>query len=92
VRLMAAKQPRRSPEVEAIITRLFEAWANQDSDTIERLTPSSPEFRAIGTDPTEWWDGATFAPVMRAQLEEMSRTSRRSSRDPCHGWRLGSRR
>lgn len=63
--------PRRSPEVEAVVARAFRGFAEGDVAAMNRLAAASPEFRAIGTDPDEWWDGDTFLPVMAAQLAEM---------------------
>ena len=53
------------------MTRTLRSIADGDVATLERLASPSPAFRAIGTDPDEWWDGDTFLPVMAAQLAEM---------------------
>ncbi len=62
--------PRRSPEVEAVITRIWDAFTG-DMATLARLAPPSQEFLAIGTDPTEWWGADGFLQVMEAQMSEM---------------------
>ena len=68
---MPERAPRRSPEIEAVITRTLRATAEGDVEAISRLANPGPEFLAIGSDPEEWWGGDTFLPVMAAQMEEM---------------------
>lgn len=60
---------RRSPEVEAVATRLLVSFDN--SVLLRRHAIASPEFVAIGTDPAEWWGGDEFIPVMEAQIQEL---------------------
>ena len=55
-----------------MVRRLLRTFEEGDYATISRYAAPSPEFRAIGSDPDEWWDGETFLPVTRAQLEEMA--------------------
>lgn len=79
--------PRRSPEIEAIITRTLRAIAEGDLAALTRLISPDTEFLAIGTDPDEWWGADTFLPVMAAQVAEMGSMSI----DVTHieGWELG---
>lgn len=64
--------PRRSPEVEAILRRAMDSMAAGDAAAMGRIFNPGPEFRAIGTDPAEWWNQETFLPVATAQIEEMA--------------------
>ncbi len=64
--------PRRSAEIEAILRRGMDSMAAGDVAAFRRLFEPGPEFRAIGTDPEEWWDGETFLPVATTQMGEMA--------------------
>lgn len=64
--------PRRSPEIEALVSRALEAFTTGDPTPLRRIVDPRQDFVGIGTDPTEWWDAETFLPVMEAQLEEMA--------------------
>lgn len=64
--------PRRSPEIEALLSRVLDSFTAGDAAALRRITNPGPEFVAIGTDPTEWWGAETFLPVMEAQLGEMA--------------------
>lgn len=63
--------PRRSPEIEAVLTRTLRSFVDGDVAALTRIVNPGPEFLAIGTDPEEWWGADTFLPVMAAQLDEM---------------------
>jgi adenylate cyclase len=62
---------RRSPEVEAIATRLLVSFNSADMAVTRRHAVPSAEFVAIGTDPAEWWGAEEFLPIMEAQLHEL---------------------
>jgi class 3 adenylate cyclase len=85
---MPEVQPRRSPEVEAIFARILKSFESGDVATIRRYAPPSPEFRSIGSDPDEWWDGETFVPIMEAQIEEMG--GLRAEVSDVEAWEAGS--
>lgn len=84
---MPRSQPRRSPEIEAVITRTLQAIAAADVAPLERLASPDPWFRAIGTDPEEWWDSASFLPIMRIQTAEMGTLGLEMLHT--EGWELG---
>jgi len=69
---MPENHPRPSVEIEAIVRRGMEAMASNDMATVKRLFNPGPEFRAIGSDPDEWWDSETFLPIVAVQLNEMA--------------------
>jgi class 3 adenylate cyclase len=64
--------PRRSPEIQAVVVRIFDAFGAGDIASMSRIFNPGSDFAAIGTDPDEWWDGETFLPVMNAQMKEMA--------------------
>jgi adenylate cyclase len=80
-------RPRRSAEVEAILRRVMDSMAKGDLAALGRLYNPGPEFRAIGTDPDEWWDAETFLPIVAAQMEELA-GMRLAWRD-LEGWEAG---
>ncbi len=43
-----------------------------DIPALRRMITLGPDFRAIGTDPAEWWDHETFMPIFEAQIREMA--------------------
>ncbi len=69
---MPETSPKRSPEIEAVVGRVLNAFSDGDAEVMVRIASPGPEFLTIGTDPTEWWDAETFLPVMKAQLEELA--------------------
>jgi adenylate cyclase len=56
----------RSPELEAMARRRFDAWNTRDVETLCNLYADEPALLVIGTDPDEWWCGA---PAIRTMLE-----------------------
>jgi class 3 adenylate cyclase len=67
--------PRPSPEIEAIATRIMRSMETGDIPALRRMLALGPEFRAIGTDPAEWWDHKTFLPLLEVQMKEMAGTT-----------------
>ena len=62
----------RSIELTDLMLRVYEALRESDNAFFDRYVSSADGLLAIGTDPTEWWEGkATFTRVLKAQLEEM---------------------
>lgn len=83
---MPGMSPRRSPEIEALVKRVLDSLAAGDNAALRRIANPGPEFVAIGTDPTEWWDAETFLPVMEAQMGEMAGLTHEVSY--IEGWEL----
>lgn len=83
---MPATAPRRSPEIEALVKRVLDSIAAGDNAALRRIANPGPEFVAIGTDPTEWWDQDTFLPVQEAQLGELAGVTHEVSH--IEGWEL----
>jgi class 3 adenylate cyclase len=79
--------PRPSPEIEAIVTRIIRSMEAGDIPALRRMLTLGPEFRAIGTDPAEWWDHETFMPVFEAQTREMAGMS--FAFDHLEAWEAG---
>lgn len=84
---MADNAPRRSPEIEAIVARIFDSFNAGDVAAMTRIFNPGPGFVAIGSDPDEWWDDQTFLPVMRAQMGEMAGVTFEIVH--VEGWELG---
>lgn len=62
-----------SPELRAVVSRMFAAINARDTPTILNLHADVPGVVFIGTDPDEWWPGYdTVGPVFEAQVREMS--------------------
>ena len=78
--------PRRSPEIEALVKRVLDSMAAGDNAALRRIANPGPEFVAIGSDPSEWWDQDTFLPVQEAQLGEMAGMTHEVSY--LEGWQL----
>jgi ketosteroid isomerase-like protein len=82
----------RSPELEELTLRMYEAFSRGDSAFIEGLMSRREGVLTIGTDPDEWWgDYASLTRALRAQLEELARASivpgaPRAYREGSVGW------
>ena len=58
----------RSDELAALTVRLYQAVEVGDTAAVERHVSRRTEALFIGTDPTEWWEGAAaFLAAMRTQ-------------------------
>jgi class 3 adenylate cyclase len=68
---MPAVNPRRSPEIEAVMARILRSFGTGDVAALQAMAVPSPEFRAIGSDPDEWWDGEAFRTLIGVQAAEM---------------------
>jgi len=61
----------QSTELKELYLRCCEAQSSGDYSFFERHFSQKDGVVAIGTDPTEWWDGyATITRVFKAQLKE----------------------
>ena len=49
--------PEKSPELRAVVERLFAALERGDGATAANMFLRSPDMRYVGTDPEEWWSG-----------------------------------
>lgn len=58
-----------------------------DIPALRRMITPGPDFRAIGTDPAEWWDHETFMPLFEAQIREMAGMS--FEFDDLEAWEVG---
>lgn len=67
--------PRPSPEIEALATRIVRSMETGDIAALRRMFTLGPEFRGIGSDPSEWWDSKSFLPLLEAQMREMDGVS-----------------
>jgi len=62
----------RSDELRERMLSFYGALSSGDTDFLEEWYSSSPDLRAIGTDPEEWWQGADkLIPVFREQIKAM---------------------
>jgi len=59
---------RESPELAALVQRMYAAQAAGDVDWLSALLSDSDDALTIGTDPAEWWEGAQIRERWRAQL------------------------
>jgi class 3 adenylate cyclase len=64
----------RSPEIEAVMRRLYAAMGSGDTDAlVARHTRRADIFLAVGSDPSERWeDPEGFDAILRAQVAETS--------------------
>ena len=61
-----------SPEVKNVMLRMYEHYGAGDVDALLQLSSKEPGVLAIGTDPSEWWEGfETIARVTEAFFPEM---------------------
>lgn len=64
--------PIPSPEIEAIVRRVIQAWQKRDFDTMAALFTGDAILRVIGFDKDEYWAGPEeFLGVFRSQAKEM---------------------
>jgi adenylate cyclase len=61
--------PTRSPEIESVARRTFEAY-KEDFAALRNLMSSDPSLRVLGFDEDEWWSGPTIFSVREAQSFE----------------------
>jgi class 3 adenylate cyclase len=47
----------RSPELEAVIKRMWQAWADQDLETVQNMVLDHPGYRMILSSDDEWFQG-----------------------------------
>ncbi|MGY1615449.1 nuclear transport factor 2 family protein [Geodermatophilus sp. SYSU D00691] len=59
---------RESPELAALVERIYTALADGEVAWLSELLSSSGAALVIGTDPAEWYEGAT---IRRRWLEQM---------------------
>jgi len=59
---------RESPELAALVERIYTALADGDVGWLSGLLSSSDAALVIGTDPAEWYEGAT---IRERWLEQM---------------------
>lgn len=85
----------QSPELEALYLRSCEAMSNGDHSFFEHYFSRRDGVLAIGTDPSEWWEGyAAITKVFKAQLKELDGLQvladvPRAYRDGPIGWIAG---
>ncbi len=61
-----------SPEIEALVRRVLEAWESWDLEIVRNLFSSEAELRVIGFDEDEWWVGPdAFFGIFRTQAREV---------------------
>ncbi len=65
--------PSPSPEVVAVLRRIFRAMEDKDMGTLRNLFSQSSAFFAIGTAADEYFDAKTFLPILEIQREEQQR-------------------
>lgn len=64
--------PIPSPEIEAVVRRVLDAWQQRDFEAMSNLFSSDASLRVIGFDDLERWAGAEeFLRIFRTQSEEM---------------------
>ncbi len=61
----------RSPELQELMVRFYEALASGDAAFIDRHFSKAEAARGVGTDPQEWWQGARVAGAWKEQLQAM---------------------
>ncbi len=61
----------RSPELQDLLLRFYEALAQGDGSFIDKHFSVAPAVRGVGTDPDEWWQGPRVAGAWKEQLEAM---------------------
>jgi ketosteroid isomerase-like protein len=59
---------QESPELAALVRRMYSAQAAGDVEWLSTLLSASDHALTIGTDPAEWWEGAQIRERWRAQL------------------------
>lgn len=60
---MAKESVRRSPEVEAVVRRIWRAFVDGSEAAIRNLTSSDAGFRMILSADDQWFAGPDFAPM-----------------------------
>lgn len=64
--------PVRSPEIEAVVRRVLDAWQERDFEAMSNLFSSDGSLRVVGFDDPERWAGAEeFLSIFRTQAQEM---------------------
>jgi ketosteroid isomerase-like protein len=83
---------RESPELIALVERMYAAQAAGDVEWLSTLLSASDDALTIGTDAAEWWEGAQIRERWRAQVEafegaaRMTATRLRAFEDGDVGW------
>jgi len=83
---------RESPELIALVERMYAAQAAGDVDWVARLLSTSDGALTIGTDAAEWWEGAQIRDRWLAQLAagigeaRMTATRLRAHEEGDVGW------
>jgi len=67
---------RESPELIALVERMYAAQAAGDVDWLSTLLSTSDGTLTIGTDAAEWWEGAQIRDRWRAQVEAFGGAAR----------------
>lgn len=62
---------QRSTEIRELIERYYQAARAGYTEAAEALVSRGDGVIVIGSDPNEWWDGASYNRAMRAQAQEM---------------------
>ncbi|WP_448628324.1 nuclear transport factor 2 family protein [Geodermatophilus sp. URMC 64] len=60
---------RESPELAALIERMYTALADGDVEWLSGLLSSSDALLTIGTDPAEWYEGPTIRERWQEQMD-----------------------
>lgn len=61
-----------SEELRAFVRRFYGAWGAQDLEALKEMFSTGAHATVIGTDPDEWWHGATGGEMIAHQTAEMS--------------------
>ena len=67
---------RESPELIALVERMYAAQAAGDVEWLSTLLSASDDALTIGTDAAEWWEGSQIRDRWRAQVEAFGGTAR----------------
>lgn len=70
IAIMAGVDIRRSPELEAVVRRLWKAFARADDSAMGNMMVSDPALRFLLSGDEDWLEGDEVVPIMR----ERSRT------------------
>jgi class 3 adenylate cyclase len=60
-----------SEELRAFVRRFYAAWGAQDLVALKEMFSTGAHATVIGTDPDEWWHGATGGEMIARQTAEM---------------------
>ena len=56
-----------SEELRAFVRRFYAAWRTQDLEALKEMFSTGAHTTVIGTDPDEWWYGATGGEMIAHQ-------------------------